>query len=159
MKSDRVTVSAEDAASADARVLVAELDAYANEVYAPEFNHLTPVEKFLEEGCAFFIARANGKAVGCAALLPLGNGVSELKRMWVRPEARGQGASAILIDAVEAQARARGDRTMVLETAGEFRPAIRLYERAGYRARGPFGDYPDNGVSLFYEKRLDGKKS
>jgi putative acetyltransferase len=31
---------------------------------------------------------------------------------------------------------------------------VRLYERAGYVQRAAFGGYPDNGLSVFYEKRL-----
>jgi putative acetyltransferase len=149
-----VTVSAEHPGSADARALVAELDAYANSVYAPEFNHLTPVEEFAEEGATFFIARKDGKAVGCVAVRPLGAGVSELKRMWVRPEARGEGAGAALIEALESYARSRGDKTVVLETAGKFVEAMKLYRRSGYVQRKRYGEYPENGVSMFFEKRL-----
>ena len=32
--------------------------------------------------------------------------------------------------------------------------AVRLYERCGYARRGPFCGYADNGLSLFYAKRL-----
>jgi putative acetyltransferase len=152
-----IVIAAEDAASADARALVAELDAYANSLYACEYNHLTPVEEFAEDGCAFFIARTSGKAVGCVAVRPLGPGVSELKRMWVRPEARGLGVGALLIASAERHARDRDDTKMMLETATKFEAALRLYRRAGYQPRAPFADYPDNGVSVFMEKRLDGK--
>jgi putative acetyltransferase len=42
----------------------------------------------------------------------------------------------------------------LLETGRDQIEAVRLYERAGYALRGAFGGYPDNGLSLFYEKPL-----
>jgi putative acetyltransferase len=42
----------------------------------------------------------------------------------------------------------------LLETGGEQREAVRLYERCGYMRRPAFGGYPDNGLSWFYEKQL-----
>jgi putative acetyltransferase len=42
----------------------------------------------------------------------------------------------------------------LLETGRDQHEAVRLYERCGFVRRGPFGCYPDNGLSLFYEKRL-----
>jgi putative acetyltransferase len=41
-----------------------------------------------------------------------------------------------------------------LETGIHQAPAIRLYERAGFRRILPFGDYKEDSLSLFYEKRI-----
>ena len=41
-----------------------------------------------------------------------------------------------------------------LETGRDQHEAVRLYERNGYRRRAAFAGYPDNGLSLFYEKSL-----
>ena len=49
---------------------------------------------------------------------------------------------------------ADGQALALLETGSDQTEAVRLYERAGYTQRGPFGGYPDNGLSLFYGKRL-----
>ena len=45
------------------------------------------------------------------------------------------------------------DRAL-LETGAAQAAAVRLYERSGYRRRAAFGGYPDNGLSLFFEKAL-----
>ena len=59
-----------------------------------------------------------------------------------------------LLAAVEEQLRARRVALATLETGHTQYEAVRLYERAGYTVRGPFGGYPDNGLSVFYEKAL-----
>jgi putative acetyltransferase len=55
---------------------------------------------------------------------------------------------------LERQLEAEGLGLALLETGGAQRQAVALYERAGYRRRAAFGGYPDNGLSLFYEKRI-----
>ncbi len=42
----------------------------------------------------------------------------------------------------------------MLETGSDQTEALRLYQRAGYTLRGPFGAYPDNGLSVFFGKAL-----
>ena len=58
------------------------------------------------------------------------------------------------VEALEAALRGRGIDRVLLETGEDQVEAVRLYERCGYARRGAFGGYPDNGLSLFYEKRL-----
>jgi putative acetyltransferase len=55
---------------------------------------------------------------------------------------------------LEVELRQHGIALALLETGESQREAVRLYERCGYRRRGPFAGYPDNGLSLFFEKRL-----
>jgi putative acetyltransferase len=100
-------------------------------------------------------------AVGCAAVrfMPgepdtAGEPYGEIKRMFVHPMSRGQGIGDRLISTLEDALRARPVPQALLETGGEQHAALRLYERAGYARRGPFGGYPNNGLSVFYGKRL-----
>ena len=99
----------------------------------------------------------DGTAVGCGALRALGDGVAELKRMYVVPAARGRGVSKAVLAGLEDAARERGWGTLRLET-GPLQPeAIGLYEGAGYRPVEAFGAYvgdPDAEGSLFYERVL-----
>jgi putative acetyltransferase len=55
---------------------------------------------------------------------------------------------------LESSLRAHGIERALLETGALQHEAVRLYERCGYRRRPAFGGYPDNGLSLFYEKAL-----
>ena len=74
--------------------------------------------------------------------------------MFVQPELRGQRVAEQLLASLETRLLADGLKLASLETGRDQSAAIRLYERCGYTRRGPFGGYPDNGLSVFYEKRL-----
>jgi GNAT superfamily N-acetyltransferase len=99
---------------------------------------------------------SSGEAVACGALRPLGNGVAEVKRMYVVPAARGRGLSRVVLAGLEAAARDRGWTTLRLETGPRQPEAVALYEGAGYRPIPAFGAYADDGDdSLFFERVLD----
>ena len=100
----------------------------------------------------------DGTALGCGALRRLGNGVAEIKRMYVAPAARGRGIAKALLAALEDTALDRGWTTLRLETGPRQPEAIGLYSRAGYRPITAFGAYagaPDAEDSLFFERTLD----
>jgi putative acetyltransferase len=42
----------------------------------------------------------------------------------------------------------------MLETGIRQPEALGLYEQAGYKRRGPFGDYAEDPLSVFMQKRL-----
>jgi putative acetyltransferase len=96
-------------------------------------------------------ADAAGVSLGCGAMV-MKPEYGEVKRMYVRPQARGQGLARRLIEALENKAMERGCRTFMLETGPTMQEALILYERLGYERRGPFGDYPDDPLSVFMQK-------
>ena len=88
-------------------------------------------------------------------VLTNGDAYGELKRLYVRPEARGRGAARRIVEFLESAARAQGCDALVLET-GPYQPeALAFYARQGYGRCGPFGDYPDHPLSVFMRKRLE----
>ena len=109
---------------------------------------------------AFFVARdASGEDTACGGLRmvdenSLGPGVVEIKRMYADPKARGKGAAAAILKALESHAAAHGAKKLVLET-GTIQPdASRFYEKHGYTPIPLFDDYIGSQVSLCYARSL-----
>jgi GNAT superfamily N-acetyltransferase len=102
----------------------------------------------------FLVGRDDGRAVVCGGIARFDDSRAELKRMYVLPEARGRGHGRELLEALEDEARALGYTGVVLETAVQLLPAVRLYEAAGYEPIPCYGPYADRSISRCYEKRL-----
>lgn len=87
------------------------------------------------------LAEAGGQTVGCAMYYPLNQpGLTEIKRVFVAPEARGMSAGRRLIEATMDAARTDGYTRMVLDTMVDLNEAISLYEKMGFTTAEPFYD-------------------
>jgi putative acetyltransferase len=150
-----LTVADEPFDSADARRLVAALDAHLSELYPPEqrFGPNLRPEHLAPGHGTFVVARADGVAIGCGALRQLDETTAEVKRMYVEPERRGRGIAKQILDRLEAAALALGARRLVLETGIYQTEAIGLYLRSGFTAIDCFGEYADSPTSICFEKR------
>ncbi len=153
-----VTIELESAPTDEARMLVAELDAALSAEYPPEQRHGLSVDTIFQPNIRFFLAYMNGSAVGCAGVALFAD-FAEVKRMYVRPPARGSGAARALLDRLEHEARNRGLEVLRLETGVRQAAALKFYQRAGFRPCSAFGDYRamDRAAitaSVFLEKRL-----
>jgi len=142
----------------DVRTLIGELDAELHAAYSAEQRHGLDIERIFQPNVTFFVARLDGEAVGCGGIA-FDDGFAELKRMYVRPTARGSGAAQAILGRLEEEARSRGVKRVKLETGDAQRTAIRFYERAGFTRCGAFGAYaampPDAIVrSVFFEKTI-----
>lgn len=127
--------------------------ALMQKLFPAESNHFLSIDDLCVPEVSFFHAVLDGNVVGVCALKQ-NDGYGEVKSMFTAPEARGGGAGAKLLQAVEARARALGMTPILLETGNSLHSAHRLYERHGFTYRGPFGDYMDDPMSLFMEKAL-----
>ena len=74
--------------------------------------------------------------------------------MYTRPSHRGRKIGAMIVERIEALARGKGLKRLVLETGDRHPAAWTVYERAGFTRCGPVLDYPDSKWSVFYEKTL-----
>jgi putative acetyltransferase len=134
--------------------LIADLDAYQLTLYPPESVYALDLRSLMQPEVKFAVARdAVGALVGCAAVV-LSQEYGEIKRMYVKPEARGLGAAKRLMAALEAATREAGCALMVLETGPSQPEAIALYARHGFEQCGPYGDYRDDPLSVFMRKAL-----
>jgi putative acetyltransferase len=141
--------------------LLGALDRYLGELYAPDANHILSIDELLAPEVSFFAAWQGDRIVGTGAVRCMPGGpqtdgapYGEVKRMYVDPARRGERIAQRVLQTLEDELRQRGIALALLETGESQREAVRLYERCGYRRRGPFAGYPDNGLSLFFEKRL-----
>jgi len=126
-------------------------DAFHAELYPPEGNYLLSVDEL--RGATVVVARADGEAIGMAALVAK-DGYAEIKRMFVRPEARGTGTADAILQSLEAAARSASVDTLKLETGPLQAAALAFYERHGFTRIPAFGDYPEGEYSVFYGKTL-----
>jgi len=145
-------------ATPEARELIGELDAELAGPYSAEQRHGLSIERVFQPHVMFFVARLNGEAVGCGGIA-FEDGLAEVKRMYVRPDARGRGVAAAIVTRLEAEARARGVGRIALETGDAQGAAMKFYERVGFTKCGAFGAYaamPAEAVvrSVFFDKSV-----
>ena len=142
----------------DARVLISELDAELGAAYPPEQRHGFDTARLFRPGVLFFIARLNGEPVGCGGVA-FEDGFAEVKRMYVRPAARGGDVARAVLSRLEDACRSRGVTRLALETGDAQHAAIRFYEREGFTRCAAFGAYaamPPRSIerSVFFEKGI-----
>jgi putative acetyltransferase len=139
--------------------LIADLDAYQDSLYPAEARYALDLASLCRPNVLFVVARDSHRvALGCGAIV-LNGSAGEIKRMYVRPEARSQGVAKRIVATLEAAAYASGCRELMLET-GPYQPeALAFYAKHGYLRRGPFGNYPEHPLSVFMGKLLDSTAS
>jgi putative acetyltransferase len=152
-------------ALAQARELIAEYGLAIADVAACSLEH----QRFDEEVAnlpgrytpprgRLLIAALDGQPIGCVALRPLDNlgpAVCELKRMYVRPAARGHGIGRLLAERLLTDARTLGYTLMKLDsdTDARFAAAIALYRTLGFTECERYNADPDP-KTLWFEKQL-----
>jgi putative acetyltransferase len=110
-------------------------------------------------GC-FELIEVGGEVVGVLGWRPAGEGVFELKKLYLLSSARGRGLGRRAALRVIEAARAAGARAIVLETSLRLTDANRLYTRLGFvPARGAaaasFATLSEE-CDLAYRLELDG---
>lgn len=155
MADPSLAIEAEHPEKPDIRALLEDLDAYLSALYPADDNFLLSVEELARPDVTFLVARRDGQAIGCGAIRRIADDTGEVKRMYAVPAVQGQGVGRLILQTIEAEARRQGLESLFLETGGEQPAALHLYQSQGYAERGPYLDYPDDGVSIFMEKRLN----
>jgi len=146
LRASEVRIGLEDPASPAAQWCLAQYFAELNARFEGGFKASLSLsadvhELTLPRG-ALFLARCRDQFVGWGALKMHVDAPSEVKRMWVAPDARGLGVARRLLSEIERYACEAGVKTLHLETNRALTEAIELYRRAGYREVAAFNAEP-----------------
>jgi len=156
LRASMVSIQVEDPSTPDARwciqQYVDELNTRFDTGFDPSHSISATERELVPPAGLLVIARLRGRAIGCGALKFHRRAPTELKRMWVSPDARGLGIGRRLLIDLERRAREAGARVVRLETNRSLKEAIQLYRRSGYREVKAFNDEPY--AHLWFEKRL-----
>ena len=140
------------------RRLISELDGELGALYEPQQRHSLAWEQLFAPHIRFFAVMEGAKALGCGGVALFAD-FAEVKRMYVRPAARGRGLADTLMTRLVAEARQAGLHVLRLETGTDSHAAIRFYRRHGFRdcpAFDPYAALPPHRIaaSLFMERDL-----
>jgi GNAT superfamily N-acetyltransferase len=111
---------------------------------------LEPFELRLPTGL-YLVGWEGETAVAGGGLRRYGDGVAEVKRMFVRPAARSRGIAGELLEALEAAAHSLGYERVRLDTGPKQVHARNLYTRAGFI---PVEPYNDNPFASFWGEKI-----
>jgi len=104
-------------------------------------------------GCLLLAGDERGW-VGCAALRRFSDTACEMKRLYIKPGARGGNLGRRLAEALMVQARRLDYRSMLLDTLAGMTAARALYRSLGFIETEPYYSNPVAGVT-YMELALD----
>ena len=131
---------------------VAELNRRADRAFDPTVGATALPHEVRPPAGEFFVAYLHGEPVGCGAVKHHPGGVTDIKRMWIAPSARGLGLGRRLLEYLEAAALEGGARVAHIETSAALTEALALYRSAGWVEVAPFNDEPF--ADHWFEKKL-----
>jgi GNAT superfamily N-acetyltransferase len=97
---------------------------------------------------AFLVAEESGTYLGCVGVRQFSAGIGEIKRLYVRPAARGRGVGRLLAEGIVAAARQLGYNRLLLDTLPFMSEAQSLYLSLGFKPTAPYRFNPVPGTSF-----------
>lgn len=134
--------------------LIAQLDAYQDVLYPVESNHAVSIESMRLVRTFAYIAKLEGKVVGCAILFLPNTPLPEIKRVFVSPDQRGYGIATMLITTIINKSKVFDISKIYLETVAYKSSAVKLYRHLGFEVTSTFGDYQHDALSIYMVKSL-----
>lgn len=140
-------------ANLDFRALVRLLDQYLAQIdgsensFYSQFNGIDSLQNCI-------LLYENNSAIGCGAIKRYNDESYEVKRMFVHPDARGQGSGQKIVMALEKWAKELGAAQLILETGKRMPDAVQLYKKMGYRISKNYPPYIGVDNSICFSKIL-----
>jgi len=150
---ETVTLKRTNSDNPDFRLLVTKLDAdlrLRNGDMMDFYDH----HNIIEKNDTVVIAYIDDKPAGCGCFKPFDQESIEVKRMFVEPDARGNGISKMVLNELENWARELGFKFAVLESASKQVEAHSLYRKSGYERIENYAPYVDLPYSFCFRKTL-----
>lgn len=126
-------------------------NARGNEAFNVDFDiasmledDMAHLDRYAPPAGRLLLAFDGERPIGIGCLRTIGPDMTEIKRMYVRPETRGSGRGRMLLDALLGEARAAGSATVRLDSAGYMEAAHALYRSAGFV---DIDAYPESEIS------------
>ena len=104
-------------------------------------------------GC-IILCYKDDKPIGCVGLRKFAEGICEMKRLYLKNEARGKGIGRVLAEKVIEKAKELGYKKMQLDTIETMKEAISLYKSMGFKEISPYRFNPVKGV-IYMEIELE----
>ena len=95
------------------------------------------------------LAEVSGRIAGCVALRKIGEGICEMKRLYVKPQFRGLGLGKALAVRIIDEGKKLDYKIMRLDTLDILEKAIQIYQQLGFRKVSPYYDNPLPGVTYW----------
>ncbi len=121
--------------------------------YEHEIAHLLPGRFGPPKGC-LLLAKHKSETAGCVGLMDLGDGICEMRRLYIKPKYRRLGIGKTLAKAIIEQGRKMGYVSMRLNTNKKMLGAEQLYRSLGFTDIEPY-EYFEIDCMVFLElKRI-----
>lgn len=142
-----------DSSNADFQALVIELDRYLAKTDGDEHAFYSQYNK--SDGLKYVVLAYDGdKAVGSGAIKHFADDVMEVKRMYVHPDARGQGVASLVLRELENWTTELSYKKCLLETGVKQLEAVALYRKNAYEVVPNYGQYEGMENSICFEKTI-----
>ena len=123
------------------------------DLYPEEANSYLSISELCSSNVHFLGARQNKTYYGCGAL-HVKPDYGELKSFFVEPSVRGSGIATLIMREILLIAKKLNLKILKLETGVGLDSAFNLYKRFEFQYCEPFGNYTENGYSIFMKKEI-----
>ena len=123
------------------------------DLYPEEANSYLSISELCSSNVHFLGARQNKTYYGCGAL-HVKPDYGELKSFFVEPSVRGNGIATLIMREIFLIAKKLNLKILKLETGVGLDSAFNLYKRFEFQYCEPFGNYTENGYSIFMKKEI-----